>query len=78
MSNLTLEVVDFKRRKLIVQQGKGCKGRVVYISNDARDALKAFLKLRSSNRTKIIFWVEKGTYKGQVLGTWHLKISATQ
>jgi site-specific recombinase XerD len=42
VSNLTLGVIDFKRRKLIVQQGKGGKGRVVYISNDARDALIAY------------------------------------
>lgn len=67
VSNLTLGVIDFKRRKLIVQQGKGGKGRVVYISNDAQDALIAYLKLRSSNRTKKIFLVEKGTYKGQAI-----------
>lgn len=67
VSNLTLGVIDFKRRKLIVQQGKGGKGRVVYISNDAQDALKAYLKLRSRNRTKRIFLVEKGTYKGQAI-----------
>jgi len=67
VSNLTLGVIDFKHRKLIVQQGKGGKGRVVYISNDARDALKAYLKLRCRNRTKRIFLVEKGTYKGQAI-----------
>ncbi len=67
VSNLTLGVIDFKRRKLIVQQGKGGKGRVVYISNDAQDALIAYLKLRSRNRTKKIFLVEKGTYKGQAI-----------
>jgi len=67
VSNLTLGVIDLKRRRLIVQQGKGGKGRVVYISNDAHDALKAYLKLRSSNRTKRVFLVEKGTYKGQAI-----------
>ena len=67
VSNLTLGVIDFKRRRLIVQQGKGGKGRVVYISNDAHDALKAYLKLRSGNRTKRVFLVEKGTYKGQAI-----------
>ena len=40
---------------------------MVYISNDAHDALKAYLKLRSSNRTKRVFLVEKGTYKGQAI-----------
>jgi len=67
VSNLTLGVIDLKRRRLMVQQGKGGKDRVVYISNDAHDALIAYLKLRSSNRTKRIFLVEKGTYKGQAI-----------
>jgi len=67
VSNLTLGVIGLKRRRLIVQQGKGGKGRVVYISSDAHDALKVYLKLRSSNRTKRVFLVEKGTYKGQAI-----------
>ena len=67
VSNLTLGVIDLKRRRLIVQQGKGGKGRVVYISSDAHDALKFYLKLRSSNRTKRVFLVEKGTYKGRAI-----------
>ena len=67
VSNLTLGAIDLKRRRLIVQQGKGGKGRVVYISSDAHDALIFYLELRSSNRTKRVFLVEKGTYKGQAI-----------
>ncbi len=67
VSNLSLGDIDLKRRKIIVQQGKGGKGRVVYISSDAHDALKFYLKLRSSNRTKRVFLVEKGTYKGRAI-----------
>lgn len=67
VSNLTLGVIDLKRRRLMVEQGKGGKDRVVYISNDAHDALKAYLKLRSRNRTRRVFLVEKGTYKGQAI-----------
>jgi site-specific recombinase XerD len=67
VSNLTLGAIDLKRRRLIVEQGKGGKDRVVYISNDAHDALIAYLKLRSNNRTKRVFLVEKGTYKGQAI-----------
>jgi len=67
VSNLTLGAIDLKRCRLIVEQGKGGKGRVVYISSDAHDALKVYLKLRSSNRTKRVFLVEKGTYKGQAI-----------
>jgi hypothetical protein len=62
-----LAAIDLKRRRLMVQQGKGGKDRVVYISNDAHDALIAYLKLRSNNRTKRVFLVEKGTYKGQAI-----------
>ncbi len=51
----------------MVQQGKGGKDRVVYISADAYNALKAYLKLRSRNRTRRVFLVEKGTYKGQAI-----------
>ncbi|MES0448028.1 MAG: tyrosine-type recombinase/integrase, partial [Desulfobacterales bacterium] len=67
VSNLTLGAIDLKRRRLMVQQGKGGKDRVVYISNDAHDALIAYLKLRCRNRTRRIFLVEKGTYKGQAI-----------
>ncbi|MFC1567411.1 tyrosine-type recombinase/integrase [Thermodesulfobacteriota bacterium] len=67
VSNLTLGVIDFKRRRLIVQQGKGGKDRVVYLSDDAHDALTAYLKLRSRKRTRRVFLVEKGTYKGQAI-----------
>jgi site-specific recombinase XerD len=65
VSNLSLGDIDLKRRRIIVQQGKGGKGRVVYISDDAHDALGAYLKIRSHYRVKKVFLVEKGTYKGQ-------------
>jgi site-specific recombinase XerD len=67
VSNLTLGVIDLKRRRLIVEQGKGGKDRVVYISADAYDALTAYLRLRSHYRTKRVFLVEKGDYKGQAI-----------
>jgi site-specific recombinase XerD len=65
VSNLTLGDIDLKKRRIIVQQGKGGKGRVVYISDDAHDALVVYLKIRSHYRIKKVFLVEKGTYKGQ-------------
>jgi site-specific recombinase XerD len=65
VSNLTLGAVDLKRRRIIVYHGKGSKDRVVYISDDAHDALVAYLKQRSHCRFKKLFLVEKGDYKGQ-------------
>jgi len=65
VSNMSLGDIDLKKRRIIVQQGKGGKGRVVYISDDAHDALVAYLKIRSHYRVKKVFLVEKGNYKGQ-------------
>jgi len=65
VANLTIGAMDLKQRKIIVAQGKGGKGRVVYISNDALDALVQYLRVRLSIRTKNLFLVEKGTYSGK-------------
>ncbi|NQT69143.1 MAG: tyrosine-type recombinase/integrase [Desulfobacteraceae bacterium] len=65
VSNLTLGAIDLKQRRIIVYHGKGSKDRVVYISEDAHDALVAYLKIRSHFRIKKVFLVEKGNFKGQ-------------
>ena len=65
VSNLTLGAIDLKQRRIIVYHGKGSKDRVVYISEDAHDALVAYLKIRSDFRSKKVFLVEKGNFKGQ-------------
>ena len=67
VSHLTLGAIDLKRRRIMVLQGKGGKDRVVYISQDAHEALTVYLKLRSRYRVKGVFLVEKGTYKGQAI-----------
>ena len=51
----------------MVQQGKGGKDRVVYISDDALDALKAYFTFRYHYRIKNVLLVEKGTYKGKAI-----------
>lgn len=65
VANLTLAAIDLKQRKIMVLNGKGNKDRVVYISDDAHDALLAYLKIRSHYRVKRVFLVEKGNYKGK-------------
>jgi len=62
---LNLAAIDLKRRQIVVVNGKGGKGRVVYISNDAYDALVAYLRVRPVKKTKKVFLVEKGLYRGQ-------------
>jgi site-specific recombinase XerD len=67
VANLTIGALDLKRRKIIVAKGKGGKGRVVYISNDALDALFKYLRVRICMRTKNLFLVEKGTCSGKAI-----------
>lgn len=65
VTNLTLGAVDLKGRRILVRQGKGGKDRVVYISDDAHEALSAYLKTRSHYRVKKVFLVERGKFKGK-------------
>jgi site-specific recombinase XerD len=65
VANLSLGDIDLKRRMLFIQDGKGAKDRMVYISNDALHALLDYLKVRPSTKAKKVFLVEKGPLTGQ-------------
>ncbi len=65
VANLVLRSLYLKRRLILVKDGKGSKDRVVYISDDAYEALVKYLKSRPPSRAKKIFLVEKGTCKGK-------------
>jgi len=65
VAKLSLGAIDYRRDQIIVRGGKGAKDRVVYISNDAADALAAYLRIRAPTEEQRIFLVEKGTYKGK-------------
>jgi site-specific recombinase XerD len=65
VANLTLDVIEFKRRRIWVQDGKWGKDRMVYVSNDAMKALIEYLRIRPETETAKVFLVEKGTYRGQ-------------
>jgi len=64
VAHLTRAAIDFKRRHIVVLNGKGGKGRVVYLSNDAYDALLSYLDIRPAVKTQKLFLVEKGLYRG--------------
>jgi site-specific recombinase XerD len=64
IAHLTLQDLDLGQRRVLVCRGKGNKGRVVYISHDAHQALRDYLKSRSSSKAKEVFLVGKGTYRG--------------
>ncbi len=65
VSNLTLNAIDLKRRRIYVHNGKGAKDRVVYISDDTYHAFLSYLKVRPPSRSKKLFLVEKGTCRGK-------------
>ena len=65
VAHLTISDIDLKRRMLLVQDGKGAKDRIVYISNDALHALLEYLRVRPANKVKKVFLVEKGSLAGQ-------------
>ncbi len=64
VARLTVDAVEYQRRELFVANGKGAKDRMVYLSDDACAALRAYLEKRSS-KTRALFVVEKGPMKGK-------------
>ena len=66
VAGLTLDAADLKRSRLYVNNGKGGKGRVVYLSRDAAYVLSAYLQVRRPLvKTKSVFLVEKGRCRGR-------------
>jgi site-specific recombinase XerD len=64
--HLSVDAVEYQRRQIFVSNGKGGKDRVVYMSEDARFALLAYLEKRSS-KAKGLFLVQKGPMRGKPL-----------
>jgi site-specific recombinase XerD len=66
VAELTIDAVEYGRRQIFVFHGKGAKDRVVYMSEDARSALLAYLEKRSS-KARALFLVQKGPMRGKPL-----------
>ena len=66
VAHLTVDAIEHQRRQIFVYNGKGGKDRVVYMSEDARSTLMAYLEKRSS-KMKELFLVQKGPLKGRPL-----------
>ena len=66
VAELTVDAIEYGRRQIFVSHGKGAKDRVVYMSEDARSALQAYLARRSS-KARALFLVQKGPMKGTPL-----------
>jgi site-specific recombinase XerD len=67
VARLKLAALDLRRRQLFVLQGKGAKDRVVYLSNDAYEALVQYLQVRPASRVKEVFLVNKGRCRGKAI-----------
>jgi site-specific recombinase XerD len=66
VAELTVDAIEYGRRQIFVFHGKGAKDRVVYMSEDARSALLAYLEKRSS-KARALFLVQKGPMRGKPL-----------
>lgn len=66
VAQLSVDAVEYQRRQIVVSNGKGGKDRVVYMSEDARSTLLAYLEQRSS-KAKGLFLVQKGPMRGKPL-----------
>ena len=65
VATLNLADLDLRRNRIFVHQGKGGKGRVVYVSHDAREAILKYLRVRPRCRAKKLFVAEKDPYRGK-------------
>jgi site-specific recombinase XerD len=65
IANLYISDLDLKRNRIFVRNGKGGKERIVYVSQDAYEAILNYLKVRPFSRAKKLFLVEKGPYFGK-------------
>jgi site-specific recombinase XerD len=64
---LKLAALDLRRSQVFVHQGKGAKDRVVYLSDDAYEALDQYLRVRPVSRIKEVFLVDKGRCRGKAI-----------
>jgi len=67
VANLTFPAIDFERKSILVLNGKFRKDRIVYMSDDTINSLQAYMKIRPSSKTRMMFLVKKGFYRGKPL-----------
>jgi site-specific recombinase XerD len=68
VAHLSLGNIDRNRRTLLIQDAKGAKDRMVYLSQDALRTLAEYLRVRRPGpKVKRVFLVEKGPLTGQPL-----------
>jgi site-specific recombinase XerD len=64
-ARIEIDDLDLRRGTIIVRAGKGAEGRMVYMSEYAHSAIMDYLRVRQSGRTKTLFLVDKGAFRGK-------------
>jgi len=78
VANLTMGVIDVKRRTILAKDGKGGKDRIVYMSNDVLQSLAAYLRVRPASRARKNLSVRKGRIqRAAYLHSWHSEAHGT-
>ena len=65
VARLTIDAIEYRRRQLYIFNGKGSKGRVVYLSEDTQRALAEYMEKRKWSKEKRVFLVQKGPLMGK-------------
>jgi site-specific recombinase XerD len=65
VARLTVDAIEYRGRQLYVFNGKGSKGRVVYLSEDAQSVLEEYMQKRKWSKEKRVFLVQKGLCRGK-------------
>jgi site-specific recombinase XerD len=65
VEKLNFHAIDFERKSILVLKGKFRKDRIVYMSDDTIDALQAYIKVRPPSRSRKVFLVQRGLYRGK-------------
>ena len=73
VARLKLAALDLRRSQLFVHYGKGAKDRVVYLSDDALEALVQYLRVRPASPSKEVFLVGKGRCRGKAISVWGIQ-----
>jgi site-specific recombinase XerD len=61
LCNLTLEDIDLEAKELIVRQGKGAADRSIPLTENAVEALRAYLDIRLQTETRAVFLSKHNT-----------------
>jgi site-specific recombinase XerD len=67
VAGLRVDDLDLRRGTILVRNGKGGKGRMVFMSPDAHGAITEYLRVRRAGKEKGLFLVDRGSLKGKAI-----------